>query len=504
MRALLLLAATAAVANAVSITWTGIAEDNQWFNHINWSPAQVPGPNDDVSIPSGVVQVTAPTGCNSLQMGTLVEAPANLTLFQMFTVGNGGMVVEGNGNLIINTGLQMVFGQVTIAGYLKFIDGVLGGQWTVTSRAAANLGNANEKGFSGCQFISKGTLSLGGVVQLNQSSSFSLQSNTASNTDLIIQAGDSTTVVFDASAASFTYSTGTLTIQAPVLLGAFTLVSGNISILDSLTFTQALNVPANSYVSAVGNAVLNASTGFTGAGVVSVACKSATLGAVSMTGFVNAVGGDVLFTSASSIGVLTISGGNVVFMADVKATQLNMISGTTAGTGNAIGTNVLVSTKGFSLGSPIVANTTATFQQSILAFGTTASFKIDVGCKATATGSLLLTGPPNVPGVMNHGSFDAQAAVSSQNIDIKGAGTWTVKNKLTVGSATFSQKAVTLSDSSSFSGSNTFLTLGKVASSSGGMVDAVLGDYHFSCPAECDAITTPSPNPPTTNFMFSC
>ena len=301
MRAVVLFALACALTQAVSIKWTGIANDMQWSNHINWYPAQVPGQNDDVSIGVGVVQVTASTAVNSLTMGYDVNGVANLTLYQSFLVGNGGLSVSANGNLFINTGLSQVFATATIDGNLFFVDGTLAGSWTVGKRAYADLGNANEKGFSGCAFVSAGQLSLGGVIVLNQSSTFT----------------------------------------------------------------------------------------------------------------------------------------------------------------------------------------------------------IAAGATATATGALLLTGPAFIQGVTNNGVFNAQAAVSSQNINIQGSGSVSVTSILTINTATVSQAAVLLSSGSSFTGSNTFLTLGKVESVSGGAVKAVLGDYTLTCQKECDNVSTPSSTTPTASFSFS-
>jgi hypothetical protein len=506
MRALVLLALAAAFANAGTITWTGIAEDMQWFNHINWSPDQVPGPNDDVVIPSGVVQVTAAASCNSLTMGTSALAPANLTIFNSFTIldSNEGMVVDVNGNLIVNTGLDVILGTATIGGTLQFIDGTLGGgAWTVTNRGIANLGNANEKGFTaGAAFISQGQLSLGGVIVMNQSSTFTLQSATTSSSNLIIQNGDGSGVKFDASAADFSYSTGTLTIQAPVVFGQFSLQSGNISILNSMSFAQQLAVPAGSYVTALGSTVLNASLGFAGAGVISVACQQATIGASSVSGYFNAVGGDVIFAGISTLNVLTIDGGNAVFMAPVSSSQVNFLSGTTAGIATISTEQLLVSSKGFTLNSRVSANKTITFAASILSFGTSGGLTVESTANATVTGALLLTGPPNVPGVTNNGNIIASAALSSQNINIQGSGNTVVSNKLTVGTATFSQASVTLGSGSTFSGSNTFLAIGKVASLTG-TVKAIIGDYTFQCPLSCDKVVTPNSSAPTENFLFS-
>ena len=504
MRAILLLALAAVSASAASIKWTGIANDNQWTNHINWYPAQVPGQNDDVSIPSGVVQVTVATSVNSLQMGTEVTAPANLTLYQSFLVGNGGLSVFSNGNLFINTGLTQVFATATVSGNLYFIDGTLGGSWNI-NRGFADLGNANEKGFSGCTFVSGGQLSLGGVIVLNQSSTFTLKSSTTSNTNLIIQNLDSTTVLFDASQADFTYSTGLFTIQAPVLLGTFTLQSGNITILDSLTFKKSLNIPNGSYVTALGNAVLNLTNGATGSGVLTLSSETANLGGLQFPGYVNMLSGAAIVMSQSSIGVLTIQGGNAVLEAATYATQLNLITGTTAGSGKLVAQQLYVKTKGFTLGSSLSVNATATFAASTLTFGQKGAFTVVPGATATAMGALLLTGPAFITGVVNNGKFVAQASIASQNINIQGSGSISVaaSASLKVNTATVSQAAVTLASGTTFQGSNTFLTIGKVVSAAGGPVTAVLGDYTMTCNGECDNVSTPASSTPTAPFSFS-
>jgi hypothetical protein len=497
------LALAAALTNAAAITWTGYGGDNQWTNRVNWNPDSVPGPNDDVTINQGTVYCTIATGVNSLVMGTQVAAPANLTLFQSFVIGNGGLTVQQNGNLIINVGTNTVFGQVSIGGNLYFVDGILSGAWTVAPRAFADLGNSNQKGFSGATFTSQGQLSLGGVLTLNQSSSVVLQSATTANKNLFIQNGDGSAVSFDASAAQFTFSTGTLYIQAPVMLGQFTLQSGNITIVDSLTFNNALNVPENSFVAAVGSAAVNFSAGATGAGVVSLACTSASLYGLSMSGYVNVVGGTAIFYSQSDMSALTLDGGNVVFMETVYPTHFTMIGGTTSGSGSVVASNVLISTKGLSLGSAITVNSTLTLQKSVVAFGQTAALTIDAKATATITGATTLTGAPNGPRVTNHGTIEATADLSSQNIPIVGSGSVKVASKLQISQIQFSQASVTLSSGSSFSGLNSFLTIGKIESATKGDVKGQLGDYTFSCQAECDNVSTPNTQPPNTPFTFS-
>jgi fibronectin-binding autotransporter adhesin len=503
MRALVVLALAAAIANAASISWTGYGNDNQWTNKINWSPDQVPGPNDDVTIPQGNVLVTIPTGVNSLVMGTQVEAPANLTLFQAFAIGNGGMTVEENGNLIINTGMSMVFGQVTIGGNLNFVDGILGGAWTVAPRASANLGNANEKGFSGATFTSQGQLTIGGVIVLNQSSTISLQSATSANTNLFIQNGDGSQVLFDASAATFTFSTAVLQVQAPVKFGNFVLQSGNVSILDSLTFAQSLNIPQGSYVMSAGNSALNMSGGATGAGVLTVAGTSTALYGLSMSGYVNALGGDVIFYTSSDMGVLTVDGGNVVVQQAVYPAQLNLLSGTTSGAGRLVAAQLLVNTKGLTLGSAATANATATLQQSVLTFGPEGSLTIAKDATATVTGALVLTSGPNGKGVTNNGKIEVQAELQLSNVPVMGSGSIVASSNVIAQSTQITQGTVSLAAGSSISGQTTWVTLGAVKSASGGVVKAVIGEFSFQCPGECDHVVTPASQIPPAPFRFS-
>uniref|UniRef100_A0A6U4PD94 G8 domain-containing protein n=2 Tax=Neobodo designis TaxID=312471 RepID=A0A6U4PD94_NEODS len=503
MRALVVLALAAALANAASISWTGYANDNQWTNKINWSPDTVPGPNDDVTINSGNVLCTIATGVNSLTMGTLVQSTANLTLFQAFAVGNGGMTVEENGNLIINTGTNMVFGQVTVGGNLNFVDGLLGGSWTIAPRASANLGNANEKGFSAATFVSQGQLSIGGVIVLNQSSTITLQSPTSANSNLFIQNGDGSQVLFDASAATFTFSTAVLQVQAPVQFGKFVLQSGNVSILDSLTFSQSLNIPANSYVSSAGTAALNISAGATGAGVLTLAGTTSSLYDISMSGYVNAVGGDVIFYTSSDVGVLTISGGNTVMQATVYPNQLNLLSGTTSGNGMLQAASLLVDTKGLTLGSPATANKSATLMQSVLTFGPVGSLAISSGATATVTGQVMLTSGPNGKGVTNNGKIQVQAELQLSNVPVMGSGSLDITSKVTAQSTQVTQGVVSLSSGASISGQTTWVTLGEVKNSAGGVVKAKLGEYTFQCPGQCDHVVTPSSQIPPAPFSFS-
>jgi len=281
------------------------------------------------------------------------------------------------------------------------------------------------------------------------------------------------------------------------------LQSGNVSILDSLTFSQSLNIPANSYVSSAGTAALNISAGATGAGVLTLAGTTSSLYDISMSGYVNAVGGDVIFYTSSDVGVLTISGGNTVMQATVYPNQLNLLSGTTSGNGMLQAASLLVDTKGLTLGSPATANKSATLMQSVLTFGPVGSLAISSGATATVTGQVMLTSGPNGKGVTNNGKIQVQAELQLSNVPVMGSGSLDITSKVTAQSTQVTQGVVSLSSGASISGQTTWVTLGEVKNSAGGVVKAKLGEYTFQCPGQCDHVVTPSSQIPPAPFSFS-
>jgi len=503
MRAFVLIALAAALVSAEAIKWTGIAEDNQWYNHINWYPAQVPGQNDDVTINHGVVYCTQSTAVQSLTMGMEVGQTANLTVYKNFLVGSGGASIAQNGNFFVNTGLDQVFGQFTVGGTFNFIDGVLGGTYSITRGGFANLGNGNEKGFNGATFTSKGELTICGVLQLNQSSQIIIESNTVANCQqLIIQNGDNSAVLFDASAAKFAFSTGLLTIQAPVKLGDFTLQSGNITILDSLSFEHNLHVPKDSFVNAFGNAVVNSTAGLSGSGIVSAACKLWTFAQLNLAGALNLLGGAAVFSGASTVNIVTLKGSNIVVSAHLMASQLNLLTGTTTGSSAITAEKIWIQANGFTLGSTINVNGTATFGASSFTFGMDGNFHVMTGATAVVTAPVTLTGPAYIPGFTNNGKLQLSSSLQSQNIDVTGTGSVSVSSVFTVNTATVKQATITLASGASFSGQHANLAVGAVASATGGNVHAVIGDYSLTCKGECDDVKT-GKTTPTSDFSFS-
>lgn len=501
MKFIAALAALLVCSHAISISWTGYGNDNQWTNKVNWSPDQVPGTGDDVTISAGVVQVTVSTGVNSLVMGDSFTAPANITFFQSFFVGTGGMQVQGNGNVFINAGSASVTGSITIGGNLFFQSGQLSGQWDITSRGTVDMSGAAQKVLSGCQLTSSASsFALSGVLVLNQSSQVVLNTPTVLSNAMSIQSQDSTPVLFDGSATTITYTgNGEFQMMAPIKLGSFVFEGGNITVYDAITFTASLPIPSGSYVSTVGSAVADFSAGLSGAGVFSAAGATTTVGNVTMTGAFNVVGGNVSFTKAgSSIAVLSISGGNAIFGSSVSAKQLNLMSGNSIGPGSLNANQLYYSTPGFNLNNALSVSATASMG-GLLAFGGSGSVTFGAACNVSLLASLTFTGVAG-PSVTNNGNIAVTSPLSFQNINLAGSGEVDVSSTLSFQSASITQNVVAIAGSGIFKGSNTMITLiDKVTAAA--TVHAIIGSYSLNCPKQCDAVSTSVI--PTSSFHFS-
>ena len=501
MKTIAVIAALVIAANAAAITWTGFAGDNQWTNRLNWNTDTVPGTGDDVTVASGVVQVTVPTGVNSLLMGTEFSTPANVTFFNTFFVGTGGMQVQGNGNVFINSGAASVSGTVTIGGSLFFQSGTIGGEWTVNSRGIADLSGPAMKAFVGCQFTSAASsFVFSGVMALNQSSQVVVQSKVIFSGDVSIQAQDSTQVLLDTSAGTLTYTgNGDLQIMAPFNVGTFNFEAGNLTLYDSVSFVNPFVIPSGSYVATVGSAVASMAAGVSGSGVLSAAGSSLVLGNATLTGALNVIGGNVTFSAAgSSVAILTVSGGYTIINHAVKAKQLNLLSGNLIGTAALTADQLYFSSQGFNLNSAVVITKTASVG-GIVAFGSSGAFTLAATAVFNTLASVQFTGVPGMT-VTNNGAFNVVSPVTFQNINLAGSGTVSVKAKLTIQTATVTQSSIALSGAGVFTGSTTKLVnIAKISAPT--TVYAVIGSYSFQCPTECDQVSTSGT--PTSIFTFS-
>jgi len=500
---LVVLAALLVCAQAISISWTGYAGDNQWTNKINWSPDQVPSTGDDVTIASGTVLVTIATGVNSLVMGTAFGEPANLTVFQSFFIGTGGMQVGGNGNLFVNAGTAQITGQVTIEGSLNFQSGALSGTWQITSKGVANLAGGSQKAFIGCQFTSNSpSFVFGGVMALNQSSQVVIGAGTTLMTggDVSIQAQDSSQVLLDTSAGTWTYTgNGDLQIQAPVKIGKFNFQGGNLTIFDTLTFQASFKIPSGSYVATVGSAVVDMTAGVSGSGVLTSSGSTLALGKTTLTGALNIVGGNTTFSaSGSNVSILTISGGYAIVNHGVMASQLNFMSGNLIGSSSITAVQLLSNTQGFNLGLPVTVTGQASLG-GLLAFAPSGMLTISSTGKINVLSSLVFTGTAG-QSVINNGAFAVSAPVTFQTINLGGTGTSTVTSTLSIQAASVTQMTVALGSAGVFKGSSSQITtISKVTGSP--KVKAVIGTYTLYCKGECDNVSTSAV--PTSSFHFT-
>lgn len=496
----ILLAVLIAYCSAATVTWTGFGHDHQWTNPVNWDGDRVPGPNDDVVINQGTVQVTIDTAVNSLVMGTSVNGPANITFFQSFYVASN-MEIDLNGNVFINSGTASVTGTVLVGGNLYFQSGMVSGQWTIAKSSVADLTGGAQKTFSACQFTVQGSLLFGGVLTLNQSSQVTVKSTAVCGGNVNIQNGDGTAVVFDTSAGSFTYNgAGTLMIQAPMNIGTFNFVGGNMTLFVNLQFANSFNIPAGSFIATVGSANVNMQAGVSGLGVLSAAGVTLTLGNVSLQGALNVIGGQVTFGQASTVNLLTVAGGYLQANALVSAQQLNLLGGNLIGSGSVTSVKGYIKTAGFNVGAPLsFTGAVATQSKSLLSFTSTGSLSLSSTGTLYIGGSFQLVGVPG-QAFTNNGNVSVTNPFSSQNIDISGTGNFFVAASLQINSLNFQQNMVFLSGNGVFKGANSnILGINKVAANP--KVAATFGSYTVTCLGECDNVSTITQ--PTSLFYFT-
>jgi len=505
-KTLFVLAALAVTLEAAQIQWTGYANDNQWTTNNNWFPNSIPGPNDDVTIAKGTVYITIPTGVNSLDMGTDVDTPANLTLYHAFTVANNqALNVHANGNLIVNSGLEAITGTFNIDGTLTFNSGYLSGLWTISSRGTGYFPGEGQRNIAAGSLTNNGKLEISGIVGLNQS-------GVLINKGSIDATGSASFFVFDTSNANVDSSSGSLSFsgsifrfQAPTKIGTFTLTSGNVEIYNQVTFANPLSIPSGSTVSSLGTASVSFPA-LSGGGAVVASGATTTFSALNGIAAVTAAGGAVSFTQAAQVGTLTISGGNINFGANVAGTTTNIQGGIIGGSGSVSGAAVNINTVGCNINTAILIPTAGTVTAgSLISFASSGS--INVGGTLTIEKQFNVTGPAGVAGVNVSGTIAIASSETffSQNIPVYGTGGLQIAQAGTfVVSTTQVQVAkVVLSQGSSFSGFNAALQIGSIANAvATDAVLAVLGDYSLAATGQFENVRTPSSGTPQ-KFAFS-
>ena len=497
MRALVIIAVVVVAAHAASLKWTGYANNNQWDTPTNWYPAQVPAANDDVTIESGVVQVPGNGACNSVVMGTLFDHPANLTIFGQFFVGNGGLNVAGNGNLIINSGDASVIasGPVSVGGLLSFMSGTISGKWTGVGKV--DLGGAAQKVLSGCNFQMKGNSVLSGVILMKESSMMKLMGPVAASGDLTMQQ-DSSSVLIDMTTTSITYAGGQWIMQAAMKLGDLTLVSGNLTLFVETTFSKTLSIPRGSFVSTLGPSSVVFTGGVSGGGTVVAQGNSTTFGPIQkFDGSINACAGTCQ-TTYGSVGAIVLCGGSLMITNNIEVGTLTAMTGSVSGNGVLSAKYGVLASKGVIINGNVLFTSSVSIQPSLLTFSMTGCAVFASSCIASLSGPLQLTGALNALGVVNHGTFNADSDVSISNVGFTGNGTFNLAKSLQSQTNIFQQKIVSLGLKSVMKGFAR-VVVGDIKPEQG-RVEGVVGGITFRCNPNCRNVNTPKQ--PAAEFNF--
>jgi len=472
-----------------SITWTGISGDNQWTNAVNWYPDTVPTMNDDVTIPNGTVYITIPTGVSSLLMGTEYSSPAYVTVYNQFTVGAGGLHVQGNGFLYLSASASSLAGSVVVDGSFVFSSGALSGaQVTIGSTGTADLGGAAAKSIAdGSTLLATGTSFLvGGTLTFEQQSQLKVTTTISFTASTLIQGPVGS---LDLSSA-VTYCSTTVTMMTSVSFGAMNLSSTCSVVVESgnVTFDEALGLPAGASIitSGVGNIAL--SSGVSGAGSLSITGGSLTVGG----------------SEASSVSAVTVSGGHLVVISpSLKVANLALRSGsvsTPGGSSSVAAAVVSFTTGGITVDGTVSASSSASLS-GVVTFSERGSLVVPLGATLWTLGATTLTGNPG-PSVTVAGVFNATSAVKFNNIGLIGDGSVNIGDGATVNivQGRIAQQQVFLAPNAVFAGDySTISGLAHVVPA-GSKVKGTIGAYSFTCPGGCNRLSTTKE--PTSSFTF--
>jgi hypothetical protein len=101
------------------ITWTGHAGDNNWNNAANWSPAQVPGPSDTVTISTSVATDinVSNEAVGALTTNSHVTLTVGSAEFTLGTAAGGATIFSNGGTFLLappDDGADLVIGAPTL------------------------------------------------------------------------------------------------------------------------------------------------------------------------------------------------------------------------------------------------------------------------------------------------------------------------------------------------------------------------------------------------------
>ena len=498
---LVALAVLATVAVAEQLKWTGYAHNNQWNTKINWYPDSVPGPDDDVLIPAGTVEVTSDVAIKSLTMGTSFHGKATLKIYQSFAIEKT-MTVENNGVLVLNSGTASLSGNVGVSGVMQLLSGSLLGQVAVSG--TLDMTGGAQKTLNGASLVNSGTANVSGVVVMNQSSVFTNTGKMTVSDFTQVMNGDDTPSQFDSRKGVLTVQGNdqTFSVMTIASFGTINYLSGEMQMFKIGTFSSDLVVPQGSTLSTLGMANVSFQGALSGQGKVSVAGFNSSFVAVTINEL-DVVGGNTFFNAGVVSNIVKIDGGMANFNAAVSGTSVSLGGGILVGAGGLTATSkASLASPGLNLNTVFTVGEQATMRvenKSVVAFQPNGNMVIDMGAVVTVDAETTLSGAPGTPGVTNNGNIFVTASITSINVDITGRGNATVSGAIAISGNKVHMTTMKL-DGGVFSGTNSMLAVERVESAKPtGHVHATFGKYVMECPGHCEALHTTN----TTSDQFS-
>jgi hypothetical protein len=399
------------------------------------------------------------------------------------------MEVDRNGKLVINAGTASVTGSVNIDGQLAFQSGAIGGEFTISNVGSADLTGAATKSLVGVALTNKGSMTLSGVVGFNTSSVFTNEGTLTISGSTQLMANDNTQTLFDSTAGSITYTGNqhNLRFMVSANVGNISIGSGSIQCFSQVNFASDINVPQGSLISTEGNANVTFGGSLNGQGSVNAASKVTTFNGINITNL-QVDGGNSFFAATGVATNFGVAGGVADFQQAVTAANVNLTGGVLQGaSGLTATTSASLASNGVNLATSFTLQGNLTVgAKTLLTFNSQGAFNVDSTGNVDVQSPFTVTGPSGTQGVTNNGNINVAAALSSQNIDLKGTGTYTVSGTITTSTCAFQAGSIVL-NGGSVTGSNTALNIGSVSETgdSTGNVAISIGAYTLQCPAKC-------------------
>jgi hypothetical protein len=426
-----------------TILWTGAAGDGNFNNPANWSPAQVPGPTDSVTIsPSAATAISVANDAVG-NLTTNANVTLNVQNDTSFTFGsgagnasfsNGGtLAIDSNG---YGTGLVVNAAKLTLNGGGTVVLSDNANNYITGSAAGDTLNNVNNL-IEGGGHLGNGTLTFingaSGVVDANDTNALFLNTGAkaTTNSGLLVSTGSGglvlNSVVNNGATGRISAAGGNVYLQGGTVAGGTISTSGGAAVIDN----------GGGTLDGTAHAVTN-----TGSVVVADQSSLGLLGAITNDGtiLVNSAGygtnlvigpgsktaGTVTLSGTGTV-VLSDNGNNAVLAGEAGDTLVNgqLIAGAGSFSGglallnqatiDANGVNALVMTAGVTVTNDAVLEATLAGGNVYLAGGT-----IVGGTIATSGGGTFIESAGGTVG----GTLDGTAAtVTNTGTVVAGQGT---------------------------------------------------------------------------------